>query len=137
VTDGREFTFRLARGWNGQRYVATIDGRSLDVDDSAPPLTRAGYMLWLVGLLSLMGFGRFGWFAAGGAAFFMGLGFLAIRGVRWAAMLGGLWVAANALYSWYACVAADGSLAVAVVGSALALVVLRWAFSAPSPPRRA
>jgi hypothetical protein len=35
LPDGRAFTFRLVRGWNGQRYQAFVDGRDL-----TPPVPR-------------------------------------------------------------------------------------------------
>jgi hypothetical protein len=50
LPDGRAFTFRLVRGWNGQRYQAFVDGRDL-----TPPVPRVAATM--AGGVAMVGLG--------------------------------------------------------------------------------
>lgn len=104
-----------------------------------PTETRAGYVLWLAGALSLLSFESTGAFAIAIGGALAALGLLAMRGLRWPVICGALWCSANAAFGWFRWFRSDArplADTVALLGASfIALLLVRWALRPTKPIR--
>ena len=138
LPDGRAFSFRLVRGWSGQRYDARIDGQDVTGDKGGDPLEAGGYALCIFGGLTIAGslFQMSSspiWHVAIGTAVglaLIALGMLAMKRKRWPLLAGASWFALNSVGTVVLGVVRGGvawSTYLAVALSALiAFLLARW-----------
>jgi hypothetical protein len=148
LRDGRVFSFRLHRGWSGQRYVATLDGRELTgpVADEGP-LPFAARLLFVLGAHGVVtairegsGLYPLGALISGAASLVLLAGaFRAIEGKAWPLRFATGWYMLNGLAGWMVVFGNEterpwGQIVAGLSGIFLAFLFARWAARATEQP---